>query len=770
MKTKTVIAAMMAVSFVSVAFADGTTLTWNGADGASWNGDNWLNGETPSAWIDGSSVVFPVGATVALGGKVSVSNITTSGSLAVAGSAGATYSGYLSTTPVLTFPGLTLDDLDNQPLSALMGGTYASGSASIYAKAYHYTRSGNTATAQFQMAYNGHLRCIRVVFSENTDGVYAKVDINNSYYVMKDNSGASYLGWDIDTIDPSIVGKTYLQTSDSGQGVGIKNLCYYPSRIDMTGEASFGGALTLSKASLEVTSALSHVWGNAVVCDEGYLIVKGASSATVDTTYGIAGNTGTGESYAWLTANASDTVFTNMVLSRTEPVSAIAAGDLIGFVAIASPYHVKSDGQTMTLQFQYANSGSTYIKGIKVELKQSGANVTARFVQSYYHVGGTLGEDMENTSGVVTGTAAGNNYVNPKKNGIRSMVLRTVRVPSLTLSGAGSDIDEIAADNAQLVIVNASARPWRLVAKNSSQVDYSDGTGDKAGAVRMFESGSVFMPTANVTTESNARYVFDGAKLRTTRLHPTQKDGCNYINYMTLANGAFAEAYPVRCGFGNSGGKEMLYKSTGTGPNIISSGIALVNNRINNSGTYSPNLDNPNTLVIDASANLEISGPLRNYNEAGYNGTRVVKRGAATLTLSGENGYDGRFTLEAGTLELASDTALPAAAPLTLAGGTVSCGSSTNEAGALTLSGDATIDLGDGSLSFADSSGETWAAGATLNITGPEGWPVRSVRFGTNGAGLTAAQLSRIRYNGSKVSLTGEGYLGGPKGLTISFY
>ena len=33
--------------------------------------------------------------------------------------------------------------------------------------------------------------------------------------------------------------------------------------------------------------------------------------------------------------------------------------------------------------------------------------------------------------------------------------------------------------------------------------------------------------------------------------------------------------------------------------------------------------------------------------------------------------------------------------------------------------------------------------------------------------GLTSAQVKQIRYNGSKVTLTAEGYLGGPKGLMI---
>ena len=50
------------------AYADGTTLTWNGAAGASWEGANWLedDGETPSAWVDGANAVFPAAATVSL--------------------------------------------------------------------------------------------------------------------------------------------------------------------------------------------------------------------------------------------------------------------------------------------------------------------------------------------------------------------------------------------------------------------------------------------------------------------------------------------------------------------------------------------------------------------------------------------------------------------------------------------------------------------------------------------------------------------------------
>ena len=175
-----------------------------------------------------------------------------------------------------------------------------------------------------------------------------------------------------------------------------------------------------------------------------------------------------------------------------------------------------------------------------------------------------------------------------------------------------------------------------------------------------------------------------------------------------------------------------------------------------------------NTVVLRTDADFAVTG--RIYDSPNWPGALLVKRGAAKLTLSGNNTFAGRFTIEAGTVALGSNTALPASAPLTLAGGTVTCGTFANATGALTLSGNATINLGDGALSFADSRNEMWANGVVLNIIGTDKLPTRSLRFGTDGSGLTAAQLKRIRYNGGKVSLNSEGYLSGPKGLIISFY
>ena len=233
-------------------------------------------------------------------------------------------------------------------------------------------------------------------------------------------------------------------------------------------------------------------------------------------------------------------------------------------------------------------------------------------------------------------------------------------------------------------------------------------------------------------------------------MHATWKDGSNYFDYLTLRNGARAVGYPLRCGNLSS----MTYRSEGTGTNRIETGICLYH------GAAS-------TLSIETDADLEISGKIYDAPDSANKFPQVVKSGAATLTLSGESTFTGRLTVRSGTLALGTDTALSASAPLTLSGGTVTCGATTNATGALTLSGNATIDVGDGAISFADSHAETWAADATLNIVGTGKLPGKSVRFGTNGSGLTSTQLKQIRYNGDKVSLTAQGYLGGSRGLII---
>ena len=637
---------------------------------------------------------------------------------------------------------------------------------------YHFFPTNGMATVQFQV-FQGLIKCVIVEFTDGDGGVYAKA-IGTRY--VNDNTVRT-LGMDLVSGNAANVvaaGTVNVATSLQTNGYGVSQLKASVARLRLAGEATLGGALATSNTEVLVTAPISQTWTQPVTSVNGRIVARGLSSATVDKTFGNT-TSAIGVANVWLTANAADNVFTNMVLARTLPVSLVMCGSSMGVqdstATCTTPYYLRFDGETMTFQFHF-KSGS-YIKGCKVELKQVGANVTARFLKSFYHEGGTVGEDMENTPGVYS-------YTSPTGNGVKRMTLRTVDVPSLTLNAnAANSCVDMLVDNAQVVFAASNAQPTGdLVAKNGAGIVWLATCGNGTGRFRLFESGSTLLPLVNMSTEDRARYVLDNATLYTPMTHYSQGDGCNYFNFLTLRNGARVIGNPLRCGFVTIVDGKMSFSSEGTGPNLLAAGINLVNNRINKgmdeNGTviYGPNMDSPNHIYLDTATDLEISGRIRDNVDSSndYSGSGIVKRGNATLTLSGKNTFAGRLTVEAGTLVLGGDDALPASAPLTLAGGTVSCAATANATGALTLSGDATINLGEGSIAFADSSGETWAADATLNITGPEGWPVRSVRFGTSGAGLAETQLRRIRYNGSKVSLTSEGYLGGPRGLIISFH
>ena len=164
--------------------------------------------------------------------------------------------------------------------------------------------------------------------------------------------------------------------------------------------------------------------------------------------------------------------------------------------------------------------------------------------------------------------------------------------------------------------------------------------------------------------------------------------------------------------------------------------------------------------------------------------TRVVKKGPATLSVGHAIVYAGNgtlvpgapnpFTIEEGRLLLAANDAFSRTNEFTLVGGVLDAGTATNRLGVLTLDGSASIAVGDGQLTFSDSSSATWAAGTVLSVTGTqptlEKGHLRFLREG-GGQGLSAAQLAAVRYNGDRhVKLDEDGWLYSyTLGVTISF-
>ncbi len=102
----------------------------------------------------------------------------------------------------------------------------------------------------------------------------------------------------------------------------------------------------------------------------------------------------------------------------------------------------------------------------------------------------------------------------------------------------------------------------------------------------------------------------------------------------------------------------------------------------------------------------------------------VTKSGAGRWILTGANTYKGATTLVAGTLGF---------------------GAGNQNLGALLLAGDAAMELGSGTVSFADSSSEPWE-NYTLSLTGTlDENDTSTLRIGTDSSGLTSGQLAKMK-------------------------
>ena len=154
----------------------------------------------------------------------------------------------------------------------------------------------------------------------------------------------------------------------------------------------------------------------------------------------------------------------------------------------------------------------------------------------------------------------------------------------------------------------------------------------------------------------------------------------------------------------------------------------------------------------------EVSGVIG--NGAGAGTVALVKAGAGTWTLSGDNTYTGTTTVSAGTLALGAANRIADASNLVLSGGTFATGGFGETLGTLSLTANSTIDLGSGvsALVFSASNGVAWTSLTTLNIVNFSSG-TDSVRIGTSETGLLGTQLAQISINGFDASIDSQGFL-----------
>jgi autotransporter-associated beta strand protein len=223
------------------------------------------------------------------------------------------------------------------------------------------------------------------------------------------------------------------------------------------------------------------------------------------------------------------------------------------------------------------------------------------------------------------------------------------------------------------------------------------------------------------------------------------------IGNQTVANALYfgADAFSI-------GGSNDL---TFSGPiDLGSSQYAPTIVTVTNTGTsvFSGTLTNTAGFVKAGTGTLVLSGARANtYGSTAANGTTTVNGG--TLKLDKTTGLaavpNGSLVVNAGgTLLLGAANQIAYSVPLTLAGGVFQTDCFGEQLGTLKVTANSLIDLGSGMslLAFANSSGVPWTGGAFLmvsNWAGSIGGGGQTrVVFGGNNSGLTAAQVSLIRF------------------------
>jgi autotransporter-associated beta strand protein len=650
--------------------------------------------------------------------------------------------------------------------ATLAGGSITGGSTD--ALPYYFRNDGATAAVQFQTYNGGHTKCAKIELTQEGADIAARV-VYAKYLLSQNNPGFDF---DQGGATGSIA------TSFAVGGYGICQLrLRAESRLVLTGANTFSGELTVDGGTLELGgSGRLGEGGNyaGMIANSGTLLFGSGSDQILNGNISGSGSlvkqsppkAQAALSHTNFLPVSPSALFTNAFLAECTGISGRLGGAAItSGSADAVPHHFRNDGATVTVQLQAYNGGHT--KCVKVEFTQSGMNIAARVVYAKYILNeNALGFDFDTggTSQTIATSGTASGY------GAAETTLAFYRYSLLTLGGTNSYTGGTVVHRGTLMAAgptNAFALPatggiavnddGNLVLSAGPLASGNPGGVGNGNPIRVNSGGKLTL-AAFFNTGYSRPITLDGGTLDS--IVTQYGDNGNYINNLTLMNGARVIGHKVRVGFQSAASITV----SGHTPSILEAGLNLVNAQ-----------NHPLTLAVadvtgDAGVDLAIPGVIQDYytaSETNYKGMPIVKTGAGTVSLSGVNTCTGRVTLTEGTLLLATNGALNAENAITLNGGTLDAGAFSNTAGVLTLSADSEIVLGEGALAFADSSGAAWTEGRTLTLTGTLGG--QTLRFGTGSSALTGGQLAAITLNGKRVRLKPDGYLTDtPAGTLIS--
>ena len=665
------------------------------------------------------------------------------------------YEPFVATTATTLFPAASLAGI--REVGATFAGHSVSGGTDTPAP-FYFQNDGTTATLQMQLFNGGYTKCVKLELTQDGADVKGRV-LYAKYY---NSQNVNVLGYDFDKGGTT----TSIATSFGNGAYGLCQLRLYDHgmpRLRLTGTNTFTGGMTIDpRKQLEIAGGGclggASAFYSGIVTNHGLLHCNSAgnqtlagpitgSGALIKDSPGLQSGTVTYTNF--LTFNNA-TLFTNLRLTDCTGVSGMLGGKSIcyGTPTAAQVFHLQRTDTQLSCQFQLLDGAFT--KCVKIILTQGGLNILGRAAYAKYITGSDLGFNFD-TGGTIMSLATAQDK---DGYGVAETTLETATHGTLALSGTNS---YTGGTTVRLGTLRALASAYALPAAGGITVEADGELVLDAGALNVGNPGGVgpgnpitVLAGGMLTLASpfNAGYsrpiILKGGTLNGCIMQ--NNDNANYINNLTLQDGARVTGYKIRVGYHSV----ALIKVGGTAPSSLEAGINMVK--------YGAN---PLTLDVadvtgDNAADLLISGEIRDYNDF-YTNMPIIKAGAGTVSLSGTNTHVGPVTINAGTLVLDAGGALNPSNAVTLAGGALAMGSHSNAVGTLTLTADSTLLLGAGHLAFAASQDTVWTDGRTLTVVGELG--TRSVRMGTDATGLTPAQLAAITYNGASVRLTSRGYL-----------
>jgi autotransporter-associated beta strand protein len=661
------------------------------------------------------------------------------------------YEPFLTAAPVTILANAALSDYHG--ISASMAGTSVSGQP-VPTTPLFFENNGATATVQFQSVNGGWTKCVAVKLAQSGADITAQVLY--ARYI----STSSPIGTDFDK--PGTLANTI------ATGFGVGGYGVFAIRLDrgnilqLSAVNTWSGSTFIDGGRLAVANAgqLGSGAYSGTITNNACLFYNSAASQTLSGAIKGSGRlikASPGKSVSSLTypstlGDSFSDIFYNASLADCTGAEGVLGGPSIGggIPMPAATYFFENDGTNATCQFQVYDGGHT--KCAKVAFTQNGPNIAARRVYAKYLLSqNSLGFDFD-TGGSIGGYLVVQTTVDLlrhsilKLSGSNSYAGGTVvEKGTLEVNGTTSSLPTSGG-----IVVNEDAELLLNVPGDPGI------TASVGGNNPIYVNGGILTINGKFNAGHQRPIIVDGGVLNSTVT--ANNDNSNYMNNLTLMNGASITGYKIRVGYVSA----ATITVAGTNACSIPAGINMVKDA---SGNYALTF-NVADVTGNSDPDLTIPGVIRDYTGSQYEYMPIIKTGAGTISFSNVNTHKGVITISQGALALDGDNTLNANNSIVLNGGTLAMGDFANTVGTLTVgAAGGTLALGTDALSFADSSALSWSG--TLSLTGT--LIEKSVRFGTDNTGLTLDQLNAIEYlDGINVRLNPDGYLTvGPQGTVI---